>query len=161
VQSAIVEEMNKPKGQVATVSLASLKRRVGVTPPVLMAVASSGGNVVNQHFGHATEFLVYEASEAGVRFIGTRRTDQYCVGSDHCDEGDDKLARSITALEGCRAVLCARIGITPWEALEAAGIKPDSDHAMEPIEEAVAALYAAMAEAGELTTAPTAGASVA
>jgi nitrogen fixation protein NifB len=58
-------------------------------------------------------------------------------------------------------VLCARIGITPWEALEAAGIKPDSDHAMEPIEEAVAALYTAMAEAGELESAASVDASVA
>ncbi|WP_127477644.1 nitrogenase cofactor biosynthesis protein NifB [Sulfurivermis fontis] len=161
VQASIAAEMNKPKVQVATVSLASLRRRAAAMPPVLMAVASNGGNVVNQHFGHATEFLVYEASANGVRFVGTRRTDQYCVGSDHCDEGEDTLARTISALEGCRAVLCARIGITPWEALEAAGIKPDSDHAMEPIEEAVAALYAAMAEAGELTAAPAAGASVA
>lgn len=161
VQSAIAEEMNKPKVQVATVSLAALKRGAAATPPVLMAVASKGGNVVNQHFGHATEFLVYEASSNGVRFVGTRRTDQYCVGSDHCDEGEDKLALAITALDGCRAVLCARIGITPWEALEAAGIKPDSGHAMEPIEEAVAALYAAMAEAGELAATPSIGASVA
>lgn len=161
VQGAIAEAMNRPKVQVATVSLTALTRHAAAMPPVLMAVASKGGNVINQHFGHATEFLVYEASPNGVRFVGTRRTDQYCVGSDHCDEGEDKLAIAISALDGCSAVLCARIGITPWEALEAAGIKPDSDHAMEPIEEAVAALYAAMAGAGELVAAPGVGASVA
>jgi nitrogen fixation protein NifB len=50
--------------------------------PVLMAVATTGGGVINQHFGHAKEFLVYEASAEGVRFIGHRKTDLYC-GGDH------------------------------------------------------------------------------
>ena len=160
VQEAITEEMNKPKPAVATVPLTMLKRAPS-GPAVLMAVATKGGNVINQHFGHATEFLVYEASPQGVRFIGTRRTDQYCVGSDHCEEGEDKLDRAVTALAGCKAVLCARIGITPWEALEAAGIKPDSEHAMEPIEEAVSALYEDMLAAGELVESSDRGASVA
>ncbi len=160
VQGAIAEEMNKPKAAVATVPLAMLRRR-SAAPAALMAVATKGGNVINQHFGHATEFLVYEASEQGVRFVGTRRTDQYCVGSDHCDEGEDKLQLAIEALEGCKAVLCARIGITPWEALEAAGIRPDSDHAMESIEEAVAALYQEMLTAGSLAEETEVGASVA
>ena len=68
---------------------------------------------------------------------------------------------AIEALAGCKAVLCARIGITPWEALEAAGIKPDSDHSMESIEEAVAALYQAMLTAGVLADDVEVGASVA
>ena len=41
--------------------------------PVLMAVAGKNG-VVAEHFGHAREFLVYEASPTGVRFIGHRKT---------------------------------------------------------------------------------------
>lgn len=44
------------------------------TRPVLMAVSTNGGGVINEHFGHAHEFLVYEASPAGVRFIGHRKT---------------------------------------------------------------------------------------
>ena len=57
--------------------------------PVLMAVATSGGGVINQHFGHANEFLIYEASKEGVRFISHRRVeDQYCEGGDTC--GDRK-----------------------------------------------------------------------
>ncbi|HTY98549.1 MAG TPA: nitrogenase cofactor biosynthesis protein NifB, partial [Rhodocyclaceae bacterium] len=34
---------------------------------VLMAVASKGSGLINEHFGHAREFLVYEASAAGAR----------------------------------------------------------------------------------------------
>ena len=58
------------------------------TRPVLMAVASKGSGLINQHFGHAREFLVYEASPAGVRFIGHRKTDLYCTGGDTCGEAE-------------------------------------------------------------------------
>ncbi|HEY0720411.1 MAG TPA: nitrogenase cofactor biosynthesis protein NifB [Gammaproteobacteria bacterium] len=125
------------------------------TRPVLMAVATQGGAIINQHFGHALEFLVYEASSMGVRFVGIRRADHYCTGADHCDESEDKLGQVIKALEGCEAVLCARIGMTPWDALAQAGIAPVADYAMEPIEPSVAALYAQWAREGKLVPAVT------
>ncbi len=119
--------------------------------PVLMAVASKGGGIINQHFGHAREFLVYEASPVGVRFVGHRKTDLYCSGGDTCGETESNLDKTIRALEGCEVVLCSRIGIAPWEALEALGIQPSSEHALERIEAAVAAAYNEMAQAGRLT----------
>jgi len=123
--------------------------------PVLMAIATSGGGVINQHFGHAREFLVYEAGPEGVRFIGHRKTDQYCVGDDTCGEKENALDLTIRALEGCETVLCSKIGFEPWERLEAAGIIPNGEHAMEAIEDAVAAVYAEMIEAGKLDAAAT------
>jgi len=119
--------------------------------PVLMAIATRGDGVINQHFGHAQAFLVYEASPAGVRFIGHRKLDaRYCEGGDTCGDGETVLSRIVKALADCEAVLCARIGFEPWEQLEAAGIQPNGEHAMEPIEEAVAAVYREMVEAGRL-----------
>ncbi|MBL8487431.1 MAG: nitrogenase cofactor biosynthesis protein NifB [Rhodocyclaceae bacterium] len=118
--------------------------------PVLMAVATSGGGLVNQHFGHAREFLVYEASPEGVRFIGHRKTDLYCSGDETCGDGESVLDRTIAALAGCEAVLCSRIGFEPWGALEAAGVAPNGEHAMETIDEAVLAVYREMAAAGKL-----------
>lgn len=47
-------------------------------------------------------------------------------------------------------MLCSKIGYEPWSLLEAAGITPNGEHAMEPIEAAVAAVYKEMAEAGLL-----------
>jgi nitrogen fixation protein NifB len=118
--------------------------------PVLMAIASKGSGLINQHFGHAREFLVYEASPAGVRFIGHRKTDLYCTGGDTCGDAETSLAQIIRSLEGCEVVLCSKVGYEPWSALEAAGIQPNGEHAMEPIEQAVAAVYREMAEAGKL-----------
>ena len=57
------------------------------------------------------------------------------------------------ALAGCEVVLCSKVGFEPWEHLEAAGIQPNGEHAMEPIEEAVAAVYLAMFQEGRLTEA--------
>jgi nitrogen fixation protein NifB len=124
--------------------------------PVLMAVAAKNG-VVSEHFGHAREFLVYEASPTGVRLMGHRKVDLYCNGATDCgDSGEGGqpagsiLDQIIHALSGCEQVLCARIGFEPWGQLEAAGIQPNGEHAMEPVEDAVLAVYQEMAAAGKL-----------
>ncbi|OIO60233.1 MAG: nitrogenase cofactor biosynthesis protein NifB [Alphaproteobacteria bacterium CG_4_10_14_0_2_um_filter_63_37] len=145
-------EKSKPQAT-ATVSLASIAI-APKTRPVLMAVATKGGGVINEHFGHAREFLIYEASSRGVRFIGHRKVDLYCSGDDTCGDGESVLSKTIRTLEGCEAVLCAKIGFEPWGQLEEAGIQPDGGHAMEEIESAVAAVYAEMKVAGKLEAAP-------
>ncbi len=147
VHAAIAETLAADNAKEATPAIAVDQH----ARPVLMAVATSGSGVINQHFGHAREFLVYEASPQGVRFIGHRKTDQYCIGDDTCGEKESSLTTTIRALQGCEAVLCSKIGYEPWDQLEAAGIIPNGEHAMEPIEEAVAAVYQEMAEAGKLT----------
>ena len=67
-----------------------------------VAVATRGDGRVDQHFGHAREFLVYEATRAGVRHLGVRRVEPSCLGG---DSDEDALAATLRALEGCRAVL--------------------------------------------------------
>ena len=118
--------------------------------PVLMAIATTGGGVINQHFGHAKEFMIYEANDMDVRFIGHRKTDLYCSGGDTCGDGESVLERTIKTLTGCEVVLCSKIGFEPWGKLEAAGIAPNAEHALEPIEDAVAAIWREMLAAGKL-----------
>lgn len=122
---------------------------------VLMAVAAKGG-LVAVHFGHAKEFLVYEASADGAKFIGHRKAEQYCAGDESCGDGESVLDKTIKALEGCEVVLCSKIGFEPWGNLEAAGIAPNGEHAMEPIEEAVMAVWNDMLAAGKLAAKPSA-----
>jgi nitrogen fixation protein NifB len=143
-------EAQRKKSGETFISFASLKAPRRETRPVLMAVATTGGGVINQHFGHAREFLIYEASTQDVRFIGHRKVDLYCSGGDTCGDADTVLAKTIRTLTGCEAVLCSKIGYEPWGLLEAAGIAPNGEHAMEPIEEAVAAVYREMARDGRL-----------
>lgn len=141
-------EARRQQQQTGLVSLEGMTTRA--TRPALMAVATSGGGVINQHFGHAREFLVYEASPEDVRFIGHRKVDLYCSGDDSCGDAETTLDKIIRTLDGCEAVLCSKIGYEPWSTLEEAGIRPNGEHAMEPIEDAVAAVYREMAESGQL-----------
>ncbi|MCK9388220.1 MAG: nitrogenase cofactor biosynthesis protein NifB [Sulfuritalea sp.] len=123
--------------------------------PVLMAVAAKNGAVA-AHFGHAKEFLVYEAAADGVKFVGHRKVEQYCAGNETCGDAESVLERSIHALAGCEVVLCSRIGIDPWRDLEAAGIQPNGEHAMEPVEDAVMVVWREMLAAGKLDFKPSA-----
>jgi nitrogen fixation protein NifB len=145
-------EAHKKRSGETFISLAQIKG-VGSkheTRPALMAVATEGQGLINQHFGHAREFLVYEASATDVRFVGHRKVDIYCSGGDPCGEAETALQRTMRTLEGCEAVLCSKIGYEPWGVLEDAGIMPNGEHPMEPIEEAVAAVYREMADEGRL-----------
>ncbi|TBU98802.1 nitrogenase cofactor biosynthesis protein NifB [Stutzerimonas kirkiae] len=155
IHAAIKEELDEKAAKKARLNGMSVPALPGDATtrrqrPVLMAVATSGGGLINQHYGHAREFLVYEASPAGVRFIGHRKVEQYCIGDDSCGEKESALSAGIRALKGCEAVLCSKIGFEPWSALEAAGIQPNGEHAMEPIEEAVLAVYQEMIRDGRL-----------
>ena len=149
--------------QTAQVSAMPMPQTQTALRPVLMAVATTGHKLINQHFGHAREFLVYEASSAGVRFIGHRKAGLYCSGSEQCNDDDNAssaestLEGTIAALSGCEVVLCSKIGYEPWKRLEQAGIQPNGEHAMEDIEAAVLSVYGEMMAAGKLAnTAPTA-----
>jgi nitrogen fixation protein NifB len=151
IAKELEEKDNKARAAKAElVSIQSLKPDAPVTRPVLMAVSTKGGGVINEHFGHAHEFLVYEASGNGVRFIGHRKTTAFCEGGSSCGDGESALDETLRVLKGCEVVLSAKIGFEPWAPLEAAGIQPNGEHAMEPIEEAIAAVYAEMIAAGKL-----------
>ena len=105
-----------------------------------VAVATKGDNQINQHFGHAKEFLVYRADGAGVKFLGARKIDDhYCQGG----LGEDSsLAGIIDMLSDVDVLLCAKIGGCPKGELSAAGIEPTDEYAYEFIEPSIAALYA-------------------
>ncbi|MTJ10005.1 MULTISPECIES: nitrogenase cofactor biosynthesis protein NifB [unclassified Anabaena] len=89
-------------------------------PKILVAVATKGGGLVNQHFGHAKEFQIYEVDGNEVRFISHRKIDQYCQGGYSEEATADNIMKAIA---DCKAVLVSKIGNCPKEKLEAAGIQ--------------------------------------
>ncbi len=105
---------------------------------VLVAVATKGNGRVNQHFGHAHEFQIYEVSRAQATFIGHRRVDHYCQGG---WGEDDQLPSIVNAINDCHAVLVAKIGACPREELAQAGIEPVDAYANEFIEKAALAWF--------------------
>ncbi|MCE6950068.1 nitrogenase cofactor biosynthesis protein NifB [Cereibacter sphaeroides] len=117
-------------------------------PPMLVAVCTKGGGRINQHFGHATEFQIYEVDASGVRFVTHRRADNCCVGG----HGDgETLSEIICTLEGVPVVLCARVGESPRAKMAAAGIEVIDACAQDYIETAILDLYAARHRKGALT----------
>ncbi len=105
---------------------------------VMIAVATKGGGRVNEHFGHAKEFQIYELSTSGVKFVGHRRVDLYCK------EGfgdEESLETVIRAINDCAAVFVARIGTCPKETLLKAGIEPVEKYAHEFIEQSAIAYF--------------------
>jgi nitrogen fixation protein NifB len=113
------------------------------TAPVLLAVATKGGGRINEHFGHAKEFQIYEASANGVHFVGHRRVDLYCQGG-YGEE--DALDTVIKALADCQAVFVAKIGSCPKETLQKAGIEAIDAYAFEYIDKALLAYFKDYAE---------------
>jgi nitrogen fixation protein NifB len=122
----------------------ALLRVVGVPADLSarVAVATRSGGLVDQHFGHAREFLVYDVDRDGARVAGRRAVDRYCAGG----EGEeDALAGALRALADCDGVLVAKVGRCPRGQLAAAGIEPVTDRAFQPIEAAALGWFHAFA----------------
>lgn len=102
-----------------------------------IAVASKGMGLVNEHFGHAKEFLVYEVQEDGsLRPLGVRKVALYCANGSDCEEEGvkAKMAHILKALEGVQTLFVMAIGPAPELALQEAGI--ETVRQIGPIDEA-------------------------
>jgi nitrogenase molybdenum-iron protein alpha/beta subunit/MoaA/NifB/PqqE/SkfB family radical SAM enzyme len=88
------------------------------------AVASKSGMLVDQHFGHAGEFYIYESDGVSVRLIEKRLTKNYCSGEGDCYE-DKKPAMDaiLSAVSDCNGVIALRTGHSPAQKLERLGLE--------------------------------------
>jgi nitrogen fixation protein NifB len=127
------ERQAQHAAKVAALAAANVDDGVDPDMKVLIAVATEGHGKVNQHFGHATEFQIFEVSKAHALFVGHRRVDLYCQGG----YGDEETLPSVvSAINDCHAVLVSKIGACPRDELRAAGIEPVDEYAHEFIEKA-------------------------
>lgn len=150
---ALVEEERVAKVAAKAEELAGLEG-ADADISLLVAVATKGSGLINEHFGHAKEFQVYELSAKGAKFVGHRRVDLYCQGG-YGDE--DSLSTVIRAINDCHAVFVAKIGGCPKADLTAAGIEPVEQYAHEFIEKSAIAWfkdYLAKVASGAVTHAP-------
>lgn len=72
---------------------------------IRLAFASSDGSYIDQHFGSARFFQIFDVSDSDYELIETRRTDALCQGN--CEGGFEHLLK---ALEDCDAVFVLKIG---------------------------------------------------
>ncbi|OAF19261.1 nitrogenase cofactor biosynthesis protein NifB [Bradyrhizobium neotropicale] len=105
---------------------------------VLVAVATKGSALINEHFGHAKEFQIYELSATGAKIVDHRPVQLYCGGG-YAEE--DRLPTIIRAINDCHAVFVARIGGCPKAELIKAGIEPVDEYAHAFIEKSAIAWF--------------------
>ena len=110
----------RPTGVLVT--LASRRAAPPVARPLRAALATSGGGLIDQHFGQAEAFAIYDVDDHGAHLRDTRVVVPYCHGPTECGEDAAVWPDTLRALADCDVVLCARIGYEPWRALEAAGV---------------------------------------
>jgi nitrogen fixation protein NifB len=134
----VVERERADRNKAAARAGAALAA-IAAAPRRLVAVCTKGGGRINQHFGHAKEFQIFEVDAKGVRFSGHRKADTYCQGG-YGD--DDRLETVLAALSGIDTVFVAKIGRCPKNDLKKAGIEAIDSHSYDYIETAVAAWYA-------------------
>jgi nitrogen fixation protein NifX len=88
---------------------------------VKIAFASADRKTVDQHFGAAEAFVIYELSEDDARLI---EAVQFHDADTAMDGHEGKLAAKIALLDGCAAVYCNAVGASAIKQLLAAGIQP-------------------------------------
>lgn len=101
------------------------------------AVASKSGMVVDTHFGHVSEFYIYEYKNNRPIYIERRNVDKYCNGKEVCDDNVDKFSKLYNVVSDCNGVISLRIGDEPARKFKAKGIS--SFMSCETIEGAVTA----------------------
>lgn len=85
-----------------------------------IAVASTDGKVVNQHFGRADKFHIVEVNHKDqFSYIETREIKVACEDGGHSEEG---LAHTVDSLSDCKYVLVSQIGPGAEHALSKKGV---------------------------------------
>ena len=87
------------------------------------AAASKSGMAVDEHFGQAETFYIFESVGADVRFVEARRVEKYCSGGQDCDGKEDKMERILAAVSDCQVVMALRAGDAPTKMLSEQGIR--------------------------------------
>ncbi len=87
-----------------------------------IAVASSDGIVVNQHFGHADQFFIFEVENRNsFRYIETRAVKPVCNYRNH---DDGQLIKNLQKIQDCKYLLVSKIGTEASIQAEQLGITP-------------------------------------
>ncbi len=106
---------------------------------VRVAFATSDRLRVDQHFGAAESFAIYEVTASRATLVGLADFSREAM-----DGNEDKLAAKVEFLEGCAAVYVLAIGASAIKQLLAKGIQPlrinDYDAVDELLDEVLLAL---------------------
>lgn len=84
-----------------------------------VAIATSDGKFVNQHFGKAKQFAIYEVEDKKFNLLEVRENNPACGDNGH---QENAMYDSINLLLDCKIVLISMIGVGPDQVLFDKGI---------------------------------------
>lgn len=87
-----------------------------------VAVASSDGKIINQHFGKAAQFLIFELKKGSYKFLGLRLNRPACQAGEFTSHDPAGLEATLDNISDCKIVLCSRYGAGIKELLCGKGI---------------------------------------
>ena len=99
----------------------SVLRRRSEALGIRVAVASSDGKTVNEHFGRARRFMIFTLEDGAWHHLEDRENLPPCVGHEH---NDDLLEQTAELIADCRGVVVSQVGSGAVDALLARRIFP-------------------------------------
>ncbi|MBR1529311.1 MAG: dinitrogenase iron-molybdenum cofactor biosynthesis protein [Oscillospiraceae bacterium] len=86
-----------------------------------VAVASTDGIVINQHFGHAEKFHIAELNTEDLsrQYLESRTVKRACQGHEHSEQSFDAILETLSDVQ---AILVAKIGQGASDYLESHGM---------------------------------------
>ena len=108
-----------------------------------VAFASTDRTRVNQHFGAAEGFVVYEVTPEKATLVGVAE-----FAEEAMDGNEDKLGAKVDFLEGCAAVYVMAIGASAIKKLMAKGIQPIRVDEVDAIDDLLFDISKAITEGG-------------
>jgi nitrogen fixation protein NifX len=89
---------------------------------IKVAIASSDGKYVNQHFGMATQFLIFIVKDDGTyEFLELRENKPACSVEGHTELS---MEESVELISDCKVVLASQIGPAAIDILLSHHIEP-------------------------------------
>ncbi len=89
-----------------------------------IAIASTDGLTVNEHFGKAKKFSIYNAAPPTFDLIAEQEIEPYSTGQKEHAFDEARFQEVARVLTGCEKVFVTKIGDEPALALKAMGIEP-------------------------------------
>ena len=110
---------------------------------IKVAFASTDRTRVNQHFGAAEGFVVYEVTPDKATLVGVAE-----FAEEAMDGNEDKLTAKVDFLAGCAAVYVMAIGASAIKKLMTKGIQPIRIGETDTVDELLGEISKAMSEGG-------------
>jgi len=89
-----------------------------------VAIASTDALNVNEHFGRAERFLIYELDGTSQTLLAIRVFAPYSAGDRYHQFNAESFAEIADKLTGCERLYCTKIGDRPAGELRKLGIEP-------------------------------------